>query len=226
MDSGTTYPTLFQDRNCNQIKVSYKPAHGGNQINGSGRVWKVEHVRALAAGGATFSCTYVNDALQHLNTCTTQGNLKTGENYQVGIGAVTGLTDPFLGASFGDKQTLNGITNISDNINAPYYFCYDGGATNGPGELTAAVFPYGGSLSWSYSVGTLAGGRQFRKVATRGYNANDGKGTKTATLAFYPGSNSQLPVHEWGVLCGAAGGRIDELYSYNTAGAVLTKRSR
>jgi RHS repeat-associated protein len=199
MDLGTTYPTLFEDRTGNQIKVRYKEARGGTQINGSGRVWQVEDVR-VSAGTAAFTCSYVADALQHLNTCTTAAGLNTGENYQVGIGAVTGLTDPFLGASFGDKQTLNGITNITPGVNSPFYFGYDGGATNGPGELTAAVYPYGGSLSWSYAVGTLAGGRQFRKVATRAYNANDGQGAKTATLAFYPGSNSQLPVHEWSVV--------------------------
>ena len=200
MDLGTRYPTLFQDRNGNQIKVRYRPARGGTQINGSGRIWQVEDVRQWAAGGATYECNYVNDSLQHLNSCVTVGNLKTGENYQVGIGAASPLTDPFLGQSFGDKQVLGGITNISDGINAPFYFGYDNGASSGPGELTAAVFPYGGSLHWGYATGTLAGGRQFRKVSTRAYNANDGQGGKTAYLHFYPGSNAQLPVHEWTVL--------------------------
>ncbi len=200
MDLGTRYPTLFQDRNGNQIKVRYKPARGGTQINGSGRIWEVEDVRQQAAGGATFFCTYVNDALQHLNTCVTAGNLKTGENYQVGIGAAGPLTDPFLGQSFGDKQALGGITNISDGINTPFYFGYDNGASSGPGELTAAVFPYGGSLHWGYGTGTLAGGRQFRTATTRAYNANDGQGGKTAYLHYYPGSNAQLPVHDWTVL--------------------------
>jgi RHS repeat-associated protein len=200
MDTGTAYPTLFQDRNGNQIRVRYKPGRGLAAINGSGRIAEVEDVRQQAPGGATFYCTYVNDALQHLNTCVTAGNLKTGENYQVGIGPASPLTDPFLGQSFGDKQVLGGITNISDGINAPFYFGYDNGASSGPGELTAAVFPYGGSLNWGYSTGTLAGGRQFRKVATRAYNANDGQGSKTAYLHFYPGSNAQLPVHDWTVL--------------------------
>ncbi|OYW13144.1 MAG: hypothetical protein B7X34_00805, partial [Acidobacteriia bacterium 12-62-4] len=180
--------------------MRYKPARGGTLINGSGRIWEVEDVRQWAAGGATFQCTYVNDSLQHLNTCVTVGNLKTGENYQVGIGAASPLTDPFLGQSFGDKQVLGGITNISDGINAPFYFGYDNGASSGPGELTAAVFPYGGSLHWGYGIGTLAGGRQFRKVATRAYNANDGQGGKTAYLHFYPGANAELPVHDWTVL--------------------------
>ena len=200
MDLGTKYPTLFQDRNGNQIKVRYKPARGGTLINGSGRIWEVEDLRQWAAGGATFQCTYVNDSLQHLNTCITVGNLKTGENYQVGIGAASPLTDPFLGQSFGDKQLLGGITNTSDGINAPFYFGYDNGASSGPGELTSAVFPYGGSLHWGYGTGTLAGGRQFRTATTRAYNANDGQGGKTAYLHYYPGSSAQLPVHDWTVL--------------------------
>ncbi|MCA2963495.1 MAG: hypothetical protein INH40_06270, partial [Acidobacteriaceae bacterium] len=191
MDAGTRYPTLFQDRNGNQIKVRYRPARGSTQPNSSGRIDEVEDVRNPAA----YRCEYLNDALQHLNIC--RG---IDANYQVGIGAPTPLTDPFLGQSFGEKQLLGGITNITDNINAPFYFGYDNGGTSGPGELTAAVFPYGGSLHWSYATGTLATGRQFRRVSARAYNANDGQGGKWAYLHFYPGPNAELPVHLWTVL--------------------------
>ncbi|MFN9892359.1 MAG: hypothetical protein ACK58M_03895, partial [Acidobacteriota bacterium] len=191
MDAGTRYPTLFQDRNGNQIKVRYRPARGSTQPNSSGRINEVEDVRNPAA----YRCEYLNDALQHLNVC--RG---IDANYQVGIGAPTHHTNHYLGQSFGEKQLLGGITNITDNINAPFYFGYDNGGTSGPGELTAAVFPYGGSLHWSYATGTLATGRQFRRVSARAYNANDGQGGKWAYLHFYPGPNAELPVHLWTVL--------------------------
>jgi RHS repeat-associated protein len=214
MDTGTMYPTLFQDRNGNQIKVRYRPGRGLPAINGSGRVWQVEDVR-VSAGSAAFTCNYLSDSLQHLHTCSTAAGLNTGENYEVGIGAAGGLTDPFLGQSFGDKQLLGGITNTTPGVNAPYYFGYDNGATNGPGELTAAVFPYGGSLNWTYSVGTLAGGRQFRRAHYRSYNANDGQGAKTSTIDLYPGSNANLPVHEWSVVSDPSG-HHDKAWWWNT----------
>jgi hypothetical protein len=77
MDLGTRYPTLFQDRQGNQIKVRYKEARGGTQINGSGRIWQVEDVRAYAAGGSTFTCSYHRFWAHRLATSRCWAGLRT-----------------------------------------------------------------------------------------------------------------------------------------------------
>lgn len=144
-DAGTMYPTTMEDSNGNQVIVSYAAGAGVIWNNSSGRIQSIEDVRGN--GSATYQFTYTGGVLQSITNRigTSEGY---GFNYTSGV-----LKEPFSqtqvlpAANYLKSVAISGIDQVP---NSSYPFSYQF-TTDASGELTAAVFPYQGTLSWSYA---------------------------------------------------------------------------
>jgi hypothetical protein len=179
-DSGIMYPTLIEDSNGNQVKITYQTARGASWANSSSRIALIEDVRATNPEGVyyTYSFTYNGDSPQHLTSIT--NSIGTGENYSFAYYEREALADPFENQSYGTTVFLNTAT--ITNIGTYYQF-----TTDGSGELTKIQLPYKGYLAYSYVTTNYGDGRSFREVHNR-YLSADG-----STQTTYPITHESTP---------------------------------
>jgi len=180
-DAGVMYPTLMEDTNGNDIAIAYNTAAAGaNWTNSSSRIATITDVRGVATGSNTYATyvfyytTFSGDAIPHLTTIINY--IGTSEAYAFSYAAVA-LTSPFGGSSVGNTRLLTSAT--TSGINTSNEFTY---SSNNSGELTQAVLPYGGYLSWTYDSVTYSSGVTYREVSNR-YLSKDGT-SNTTTYSF------------------------------------------
>ncbi len=110
-DAGTSYPTLIQDSNGNQIFLKYLMGAGAFSLNSSARIGTIEDSRA-PSGGVTYTFIYNTDATPHLTNIL--NSIGTAEKYDISITPVT-IHSPFSStpATASAQLTTLGITGMS-----------------------------------------------------------------------------------------------------------------
>lgn len=156
-DAGTRYPSLMQDSNGNQIKISYGAAAGTGTPNTSGRILKISDVRVSETVGS-YVFLYNTDTVPHLTEII--NNTLSGENYLFGYDTAA-LQSPFDAYSAGTRTRLRSVTVRYLNVVHGLQYA---AAT---GELNQATAPGGGILQWDYRSYTYEGGLTYREVAYR-----------------------------------------------------------
>ena len=143
-DAGTLYPTTLEDRNGNQVILSYDSGKGFVGGNSSARINVVEDTRAQGQPHETYDFFYNPpdaNGIIHLGSI---GNyIGTGETYWFYYTAAT-IKDPFQAQTFG---TYSELTSFHDQMNFNRQFAYDGS-----GNATSMQLPYGGYLRWTYGT--------------------------------------------------------------------------
>jgi hypothetical protein len=166
-DAGTYYPTLIQDSNGNQVRLTYNTGLGSPVGDSSSRFASIEDVRATQQGSVlkSFSFTYTDfisagvNYGPHLNTVT--DHLGSGQSYTFAYEAVPSLASPFGGVtSYGTATYLQSVTQTGTNL--AHSFQYGAG-----GELTKVTYPYGGYFRYEYEPFTYLGSRTVREVRRR-----------------------------------------------------------
>ena len=176
-DAGTRYPTVIQDRNGNQVVLTYQGSVGGGNINTSARIWRIDDIRAVYDSALqvykTYAFSYSADAIPHLNSIS--NTIQTAESFTFAYSGANTLQEPFSGGGgFGNAVWLNSITS---SLNLTESFGY-----NSAGELTNVNFPLGGNFSWTYASQTYLGTKQMREVQSR--NFVKASGAAAVTYSF------------------------------------------
>ena len=183
-DSGTLYPTTFEDTNGNQINVHYLTGSGSSQPNTSARIYYIEDQRSgdpIPGTHSSYSFTY--DGTNHLSSFTNQ--IWDNEGYTF---------------TFQSSGTLVSPLNSNDTFPAEYLLTsakvtYYGAAhtfsySSGSAEMTSWTSMYGGTLSWTYRSFTYTGNVSMREVLTRSmqslpWNSSYSSFNLTNTWMFY-----------------------------------------
>ncbi|HMD50302.1 MAG TPA: hypothetical protein VKG79_14430, partial [Bryobacteraceae bacterium] len=187
-DAGTMYPTLMEDRNGNQVAITYDNGAGLATVNTSSRINTIEDVRGNGSADYTFTYTSLNvgDPFPHLTGIT--NSIQTGEKYSF-VYSDSSLISPFDHVtSFGTFAFLQSSTQRHMN---PVTFAYD---TGGSGELDEVTVPYGGHLRWTYAPSTLANTLTYREVQNRYLSMSAGAAETLITLIR--GNDSTYNVHQ------------------------------
>jgi hypothetical protein len=141
-DAGTSYPTLIEDNNGNQIIITYYPGvglgtsqSGASEYNTSSRIKTIEDVRGNGSPDYTFTYAFRNptDLFPHLTGIT--NSIGTSENYSFSYADST-LKSPFNGASYGTFAFQQSMTQTGIPLTTS--FTYD---STGTGELDQVTTP-------------------------------------------------------------------------------------
>ena len=163
-DAGTSYPTLMEDSNGNQINILYNEGVNTTWTNSSSRIQSIADVRAVGYPASTYNFTYNSDAIPHLTAIS--NNIGTAESYSFSVLKNQALESPFLHGqtSFGTTTLLQSLTQAGTFTTA---FTYDVAGSGTSGALTEATFPYGGHLRWAYGEYDYASGQALMEVSGR-----------------------------------------------------------
>jgi RHS repeat-associated protein len=156
-DAGVMYPTQIEDTNGNQIIIQYATGAGSGSVNTSARISTISDARATFSSGVSYSFTYNNDTIPHLQNV--YNYLGTAESYLFGY-SVNSLSSPFDSSSFGTTTVLQ---SVSAGFAGPTAFTYSAGSA----EMLSMTTALGGSLNWAYGAFTYSGGVQLREVQSR-----------------------------------------------------------
>jgi len=143
-DAGSMYPTVIEDRNGNQVLLTYGSGINTTYPNSSARISVVADTRAQAGVSYEFFYNPVNaSGVPHIGSI---GNfIGTDETYWFYYtGSPLTITDPFVGGSF---PNITELTNVTDQINFTRQFGY-----TTAGEVNSFELPNGGSLQWTYAT--------------------------------------------------------------------------
>lgn len=200
-DGGTHYPTLIQDTNGNQIKITYHTGSGMSWINTSSRISVIEDVRAKIvypySDYRTFTFNYNTDSPPHLISITNQ--ISTGETYSFAYAQNQSISSPFgAGPPAITVALLQTVTNSV--VSMSHNFEYSGGAA----ELSRVVLPYGATLRWAYRNFTFSGPKTIREVQYR-YLAKSAGFAETQYAISRNANDSNLGWHSSGALTDATG---------------------
>ena len=200
-DGGTHYPTLIQDTNGNQIKITYQTGLSMPWINTSGRISIIEDVRATTVYPSTeyktFVFNYNADPTPHLTSISNQIN--TGETYTFAYAQNQTVSSPFGGGPAPITAALL-QTVTAPNVGLTHNFEYAGGSA----EMSRVVLPYSGSLRWTYRNFTFTGSKTIREVQYR-YLAKSAGATETLYTLSRNAGDSSLGWHSSGALTDATG---------------------
>ena len=159
-DSGSMYPTIMESSNGNQILVYYLPGVNLFWPNSSARIQYIQDVRAVN-NPHTYTFSYTTDVVPHLYSI--QNSISTSEGYTFTFLGTQTLQSPFSTTpTFGGFIALTSVA--VSGVGLQYTF-----VTNGSGELTQAIMPYGGYFKWTYGSTTYSSGHGFtqREVQLR-----------------------------------------------------------
>ncbi len=194
-DAGTRYPTLMQDFNGNQVLVRYHAGLGASWTDSSARIDEIEDVRATVCCSPlryrTYTFTYNTDAVPHLTGVA--NTIGTAEGYTFTYTPVATLQSPFSPpVSYGATHVLASLT--MNGINLTQQFFYGG---NNSGELTKAIFPYGGELRWDHRDFTFTGTRTLREVQYRHLVKSAGAAQATYTIQRDEAGDAARTLHRY-----------------------------
>jgi len=129
------------------------------------------------------------------------GIQNTQQGFTLSYAATQTLYSPFApSTAFGTTRLL---TQVRDALNLAHNFQY---GSNGSGEITRVILPYGGDLRWDYRDFTYAGNRTLREVQTRSVTPSSGDASRST--------------HLWTTIDDATGGgRRKWTFDVNTASA-------
>ncbi len=182
-DAGTSYPTLIQDSNGNQITIAYAAGQGTVAANSSGRMTTIQDVMG------TYNLTYTEGWAPHISTVASVAY--PAANYTFRYWPSANLTSPFDGSQGELAQTLKSVINTSAGMDTELGY-------TASGELNYAIFPYGGELAWYYGNSPFAGGATLREVGTRALYMSAGAPALIYPLTF--GWASGYSFNTWGVV--------------------------
>jgi RHS repeat-associated protein len=211
-DGGVRYPTLMQDSNGNQLRITYETGAGGWFGNTSSRPIAIEDVRR-GWQPKTYSFTYENQHLRQIKSYIQGEIIVYTLNYQspVSIGA------PWPGAEPIEAHRLISInkTGIGD-----YSFVY-----SSSGELSTVVNPLGGTVRWEYRDFTFAGNRTLREVQRRYLRADPAQAEQMHLFGHDDAGDQARSYHAWTSL--ANGGLPgDKVWSFNADRRLETYEER
>jgi RHS repeat-associated protein len=193
-DAGTSYPTLMQDSNGNQFKISYATGKNCAQANSSARITSLEDVR-----GSVYQFLYNADAIPHLYTV--NGLVYGAETYSFTY-ASQNINSPFSPSiSYGTATLLQSFKQSFGTYyvgNFIYPLLYGPSfeySSTGSAELIKVNLPTGGYLRWDYQDMTYAGSRTIRE-AVHHYVAADSTSEMAYTISHNPADTAN-PVHSW-----------------------------
>ncbi|MFN8938555.1 MAG: RHS repeat domain-containing protein, partial [Acidobacteriota bacterium] len=185
-DAGSQYPTLIQDRNGNQIKITYRPSIGGTLLNQSARIQSIEDIRAAASTNfVTYSFSYNTDAIPHLTSI--NNLINTAESWTAQYSSSQPLIEPFNNANMGAAVRLTSILQTGVNLTTTFHY-------NSAVELSQITFPLGGQMLWTYGTQSYANGRQIREVRSRDLRKTSGD-SLVAYVFSHPLSDTGLKYH-------------------------------
>lgn len=158
-DYGAAFPTLFQDSNGNQVKVSYKEGQGLGYANSSGRIDKIEDARA-PSGSYTYAFNYTGFQLSSITN-----TISTNEAYTFGY-STNNLIEPFSSSAWpgGANQQFLTSVNVTNLGTHTYSFEYFASGSNRTGELSKVTFPQGGYLRWNLGTWNYSASRSQREI--------------------------------------------------------------
>jgi RHS repeat-associated protein len=198
-DAGTTYPTLMEDSNGNEVTITYNAGVGVTWGNSSSRISTIQDVRGGLAADYTFS--YNADAIPHLTGVA--NTIGTAENYSFAYKENYSLDSPFNSSqNFGTVALLASST--VTGIPLTTEFTYDttsanaATGTSGPGQLTQVTTPYGGHIRWAYNSHSVSGTRSFYQVQYRYLSMQSGMAETTMQISR--GNDNPYPVQQSGTL--------------------------
>jgi RHS repeat-associated protein len=169
-DFGTRYPTLMQDSNGNQVRITYMPGQWTGAVNTSGRIREIEDVRAVNTywngtwAYRTFQFNYNTDEVPRLLTIT--NNINTGEKYEFNYSGLVTLQSPFDSWTppwpHDKAKMLTVVWVLGTTLRHVFEY-----ANPQSGELTKISFPYWGELQYTHSTFTYAEGHKLREISER-----------------------------------------------------------
>lgn len=209
-DAGFMYPTLMEDSNGNQIKITYKTAPGSSWTNSTARINTIEDVRG--DGSYTYQFHYNSDSpVPHLTSIS--NTIGTGEAYTFSYNSNQTLYDPFQSQA---KGTTAFLSRITLNIGTYYQF-----STNGSGELTQIQLPYKGTLNYNYVTTNYGDGRSFREINLRTLSTCNslaqGCEAGTGQYAISHESSPGWDIHQY-ALIEDPGGVGEKYWAFNSSG--------
>jgi RHS repeat-associated protein len=142
-DAGTLYPTVIEDRNGNQVLLTYASGINTTYPNSSARISIVADTRAQSGVSYEFFYNPVNaSGVPHIGSI---GNyIGTDETYWFYYtGSPLTITDPF--GQGNNYPNITELTNVTDQINFTRQFGY-----TTSGEVNSFELPNGGTLQWAY----------------------------------------------------------------------------
>jgi YD repeat-containing protein len=213
-DAGTSYPTLMEDSNGNQVTVAYNDGVNTTWPNSSSRIQNITDVRAY--GQPTYAFTYNSDAIPHLTAISNYAG--TAENYTVALLKGQTLESPFTHnpASFGTTTLLQSLTQSGIFTTS---FTYDTVGAGTSGALSQATFPYGGHLRWGYSEYNYANGQALMEVTNR-YLAMTNSGTPEYSYSMARPNDQGNTTHSSACWTDSTG-NAEKIWNFQTNGAQL-----
>jgi RHS repeat-associated protein len=207
-DAGTRYPTVIQDSNGNQIRVSYY----GN----TARIGSIQDVR----GSYGFGYTAVNGT-DHLTSIT--NTFGSSESYTLAYFSGQTLYSPFTPqVNYGTTALLQSVTRSGVGLTQSFEY-----GSLGSGELSKVSFPYGGDLRWEYRDFTYTSNRTLREVQYRKLTKQSGSPLVTYTIARDDAGDASRNTHAWATLDDAGGaGRKKWYFETNTASAYFGRETQ
>ena len=192
-DAGTMYPTTIENSNGNQVLIYYYSGNGYPSLNSSARIRYIQDVRAIPEGSAfeTYYFFYTTDVVPHLLSI--QNAIGTLEGYQFAFWGSQALVDPFTGTGYNYTGGLVALQSVTaTGIGTQHYFVYDQS-----GEMTQAIFPYGGYFKYNYASVTYSSGLTQREISSR-IMSKDGTLASELTYPFtHESPTNTQPIHQF-----------------------------